>query len=421
MGPFFKKDLLVFWRDPKDNIISLVVPLVLIVVLGLVLPGWIENPASALQLKAALVTLDDEHAGLEQFRSSLTDAGKSKEEAAALITLARQASPAGLLRDALTSGQMAELGEFRQMAADAALQALKDGDVQAVISLPEGFTRDALNRSLLGMGPGASIDLTADDPALEVGALQGMIGGFIRQYNTSMAIAMASTDEGASAAPYTPPAGGVEQIAGVRPVTSFQYFTLAIGVMFAMYVASTTASKAIAEKREHLLQRILLADNRPLAYLAGKTGSTLVFSMIQLSLVTLICHSVLKLFPGYSLRFWLGFGLLTIMMGLFIAALSAVFTAVLFRLNDNTGNAMIQTFLIIIGVLGGNFVPVYVLPDRVQQFWEWLPNGLWLSTMIQWIQQESWLTAIKGMTGLGIFAAAAAGISIWIFPKEGRG
>lgn len=89
-------------------------------------------------------------------------------------------------------------------------------------------------------------------------------------------------------------------------------------------------------------------------------------------------------------------------------------------MNANTANAIIQALLLIIGVIGGNFAPIYILPDAVQQLWEWTPNGLWLSTMIQWIQQESWEAAINGMLGLSAFIIAIIALSVWTFPKRGE-
>ncbi|MDF2926573.1 MAG: transporter permease [Paenibacillaceae bacterium] len=422
MGAFLRKDVLVYWRDRRENIISLVVPLILIVILGLVLPGWIENPAAALQLKAAYVVKDDGNAGLDQFQSSLAGKGMKESEAAVLAELAERHQPARLLRELLGGEQLSGVVQLAEMDEEQALQQLAAKEIQAVITLPEGFTLNALNRMLLGEGTGAAILLTADKPSVEVGALQGIINGFARQLNTGMAIIQATPGrtEAMPAEAALPPTGGLERIEGVRAISSFQYFTLSIGVMFAMYVAAAIAYKAVAEKRQHILQRIQLSGSHPFSFLWGKIGSTLVMALTQLTCVIGICHFLLGLFPGFPLQFWLGLVLLTFTAGLFIAAMSALFTSFMFRINPDAANAVIHTLLIIIGIVGGNFVPVYALPHSVQQLWEWTPNGLWLSTVIQWIQQESWTVAVQGMLGLALFAAAAVALSIWIFPKRGR-
>ena len=422
MRAFLKKDVLVYWRDRKQNIFSLVIPLILIVVLGLLLPNWIENPTSTLQLKAAMVVHDNEAAGLEQFQSSLKSRGLPDEEAAVLFELAALSPPVSLLNDMLKSDQIVSMVEWVELDEEAALRRLQSGEIQAIVTLPEDFTLHILNKTLLDEGNGAAISLTSDDPSIEVGVLQGIIEGFTQQFNASSAIAHAGTHSAVTLnqEAVLPSIGGVETIEGVRVLTSFQYFTLAVGAMFAMYVAANSANKAITEKREHVFQRILLSGSHPLTYLAGKIIATLMMSLLQLTLVILICHFVLDLFPGYSLEFWLGFSLLMMMMCLIVAALGGLFTAAMFRMNANTANAIIQALLLIIGVIGGNFAPIYILPDAVQQLWEWTPNGLWLSTMIQWIQQESWEAAINGMLGLSAFIIAIIALSVWTFPKRGR-
>lgn len=423
MWAFLKKDVLVNWRDRKGNIISLVVPTILIVVLGLVLPSWIENPSNTLQLKAAYVVQDDQAAGLEQFQISLERKGITGEDATKLSTLAAQTQPTKLLGDMLMSDKVTDMVEWVELDEDEALQRLKDKDIQAIVSLPDDFTFHTLNRMLLSEGDGAVISLISDDPSIEVEVLQGIISSFAQQLNSSAAIEYAWSDNHVITMDQEsalPPTGGMERVKGMRVLTSFQYFTLAIGVMFAMYVASNSASKAITEKREHVFQRILLSGSHPLTYLTGKIGATMIMSLLQLALVILICHFGLNVFSGFSLEFWLGFVLLTVMMCLIIAALAGLFTAAMFRMNPNTSNAIIQSLLMIIGIVGGNFVPIYILPDSIQQFWEWTPNGLWLSTMIQWIQQESWEAATKGMFGLSIFIVVIVALSVWIFPKRGR-
>ena len=52
------------------------------------------------------------------------------------------------------------------------------------------------------------------------------------------------------------------------------------------------------------------------------------------------------------------------MMCLTVAALSALYTAMLFRMKDTdvaTGISFI--LLLVLGVIGGNLVPIYILPD----------------------------------------------------------
>ncbi|MCR8643816.1 ABC transporter permease [Paenibacillus sp. N1-5-1-14] len=423
MNIFFKKDMLLNWRDRKENIISLVISVVLITVLGYILPGWIENPTANLHLKAAYVVSDDEAAGIQQFKSSLTSSGLDKEAATSLAAKAEHISPAKLLQAYLANKQVTKMVEWVPLKKEEAVQQLNAGDVQAIVTIPEGFTFRTLNKILLGEGNGMPLQLVANDPSIKVGALQGIIDGYAKQFNTNSSIAFAIAQAGSSANSMSivvPTIGGLEQIEGLRAITSYQYFTLAIGVIFAMYVAANTASKSVVEKREQVFQRILLSGSKSISYLGGKFGSTLIMSLLKFSIVVVVSHFILNLFPGYSLNFWLGFMLLTLMMGLFVAAMAGLFTAAMYRIQPDTTNAIIQSLLLVIGVIGGNFVPVFILPDSIQMLWVWTPNGLWLSTMIQWIQQESWSVMTHGVINLALYTVVIMAVSVWLFPKRGQ-
>lgn len=422
MGNFLKKDLLINWRDRKENVTSIIITIVLIVVLGLILPGWVENPNSTLHLKAAYVVKDNETAGLNQFRTNLMGSEMNKEDVAKLMMLAEQNQPAKLLQKLLISDEVTQMVDWSALEEKEAQRKLENGEIQAIVTIPENFTIHSLNKMLLDEGNGATISLVADDPSLEVSVLQGTIEGFSQQFNRSTAIAftLINNADVTVQEKSISSIGGFEIIEGVRPITSFQYFTLSIAVLFAMYQAANTASKSVVEKREQVFQRIIISGSRPLSYLSGKFGVTLIMALLKFTIVIVIAHFVLNLFPGYSLKFWLGFTMLTAMMGLFVAALSGLFTTIMFRIKPDITNAIIQSLILVLGLFGGNFVPITVLPDSIKIFSDWTPNGLWLSTMIKWIQQESWITMADGIFGLLVFTVAAMTICVWLFPRRGR-
>ncbi|MCR8842332.1 ABC transporter permease [Paenibacillus sp. SC116] len=424
MGAFFKKDILVFYRDRKQVLIPLILPIILIVVMGFLVPDWFGSSTSSLQAKVAYVVKDDAANGLQQFQDSLAAKGMKAEEAAAVGRLAKEIQPTKLLNDLLASKPVADMIERMDMKEEEALLRLKAEEIDAIVILPEQFTRHVLDKMLLGEGKGASIRLVAEEPTMEVSVLQGIIESFTQQLNTDAAITYAGRKLGSIGEmawqPNVGAIGGMEQIEGVKTVTTKQYFTLSISVIFTLFASIVIANKATTEKREQVFQRILLSGSRPLAYLAGKASSALVLAIVQLLLVIVVSHFVLNVFTGFSLQFWFGFILLTFMLCLFIGAMSGLFTALMLRINTNIANAIIQSILLMLGILGGSFVPVYILPDSMQRLWEWTPNGFWLSTMTQWIQQQSWDVVTSGLFGLALFTAVTVVLSVWIFPKRGR-
>lgn len=420
MGPFLAKDLLILWRDRKDMVLSLITPVIIVLVLGYTTSSWIEKSNDTLQMTVAIVSEDNETAGLAQFRESLFSSSISEKALALLSTQAEQLMPVHLLGQILNSVEFVKIIELDD---ETARQHLHDEEITAIITIPEHFTQTALNKMLLNVGNGAALSLTADNhSSLRVDVLQDVLNGFTQTLNLQTAIDLARGEptESLVQAETTASYGGRETVEGVAMLTSFQYYAIAISIMFAMFVSSGSAMKAITEKREQVFQRILLSGSHPLRYLAGKVGSTFVIAWMQLSVLILLSHFIFNLFPGRSLHFWLGMALITIMFSLTTAALSAMFTSLSFRVNDAAANGLFTLILGVLGTIGGSFVPLYILPDWLKQVGEWTPNGLALSVFIQWIQEDSLTLLPLPFLKLVIFTIAIIMLGSWIFPRRGR-
>lgn len=420
MGPFLAKDLLILWRDRKDMVLSLITPVIIVLVLGYTTSSWIEKSNDTLQMTVAIVSEDNETAGLAQFRESLVSSSIPEKTQASLSTQAEQLMPVHLLDQMLSGVEFVKIIELDDKTAR---QHLQDEEITAIITIPEHFTQTALNKMLLNVGNGAALSLTADNrSSLRVDVLQDILNGFTQTLNLQTAIDLARGEppELLVQAETTASYGGRETVEGVAMLTSFQYYAIAISIMFAMFVSMATAIKAITEKREQVFQRILLSGSHPLRYLAGKVGSTFVIAWMQLSVLILLSHFIFNLFPGRSLHFWLGMALITIMFSLTTAALSAMFTSLSFRVNDAAANGLFTLILGVLGTIGGSFVPLYILPDWLKQVGEWTPNGLALSVFIQWIQEDSLTLLPLPFLKLVIFSIAIIMLGSWIFPRRGR-
>ena len=108
------------------------------------------------------------------------------------------------------------------------------------------------------------------------------------------------------------------------------------------------------------------------------------------------------------------------MMCLTVAALSALYTAMLFRMKDTdvaTGISFI--LLLVLGVIGGNLVPIYILPDWLMSIGAVTPNGLALMSMIQWIQGSPFQELWSPILYQGVFFIVILVASLWIFPRRG--
>ncbi|MFC4598447.1 ABC transporter permease [Cohnella hongkongensis] len=420
MLSFFKKDFLVYWRDRKEISISLITPLILIAVLGFALPGWIENPSKSIEVKAAVVQLDDEESGLRQFRDSLAARSLQDEQSQAIEGQLEGHAPIRMFMQLFEEEQIKEIVRMERMNADEALRQLRENQVDAVVTIPEGYTLATLNKMMFGEGEGAELRIAAEDWTMPLDVLNHIVDGFVRTMNFQSAIQSQLGAEALAAANAVGEIGGKETIPGVETVTSFQYFTVAIGILFALFVSVTTASKAAAEKRERTFQRILLTGAHPLKYLSGKLSSTLCLSMLLIAFVVIGAHFIFGVFPGRSFEFWAGMSAVLFLLTLCVGALAALFTALVFRLEDSTANGVSFLFILIAGSIGGSFVPVFALPDWLRLAGEWTPNGLALAALLQWMQTETAADLTVPLIRLTVFAAVTIGLAMWCFPRRGR-
>jgi ABC-2 type transport system permease protein len=402
LGPFLKKDFLIYIRNRMEMLMSLIMPIILIVIISSTTSSWVENANESLQMTVAIVNEDQQSTALDE---------------------SNPIHPLRTMMQMLGNEKTASFVKTVSLDRATADQRLRDEEIEAIITIPSGFSQATLDKMLLNKGSGGSIALTADHRAsLKVDVLQDMLDGFTQSLNfhTAIANSLDAKTEPLNGNETMAPIGGLERIDGVQMLTAFQYYSIALSVVFSIFIALATALRAITEKREHVFQRILLTGSHPLRYLAGKAGAAFCLSLLQLTILIAISHFIFNLFPGRSIPFWIGIALISAFFSLSVAALSALFTALTFRIKDSAANGIFTLILIVIGTIGGSFVPLYILPDWLKQVGEWTPNGLTLSVFIEWIQQDSFSNLTRPFITLVIFSIGLILAATWIFPRRGR-
>lgn len=425
MWVYFQKDFLVYWRDRKEIVTAFVMPIILIVILGYILTGWIENPSKSIEIKAALVSEDDHQNALNQFEDHTNLSALPQETRNHILEQAAELDSREMLLNLLTDEEISHMIEVVELDKVTAMHQLEAEDLTAVITIPEGYSLALYNKLFLNKGSGAELQLTAVNSGIEINVLHNLIEGLFRSINSEAAISTSAAKQGVhtgtAAGSSDPSVGGLEQIEGLQMITSFQYFTLGITLFFALMISITTASKAVTEKREQVFVRLLLTGARPHSYLFGKAASTFCMSMLQMTVVILLMHFIFQLFPGRDLSFWIGTFMIIMFFCLANAAFSAIFTSLLFKMNDPDVPLGISFILLILcGIVGGSFVPIYAMPEWFTSIGSYTPNGLTLSAMIGLIQTNELSELLQPLFYLGVFSFVIIAVSVWIFPRRGR-
>lgn len=415
-----------YWRDRKEMLIALFMPLALIMVLGFALPNWVEMSRPSYSIKAALVNMDHTEEGIQDFQYTLQNMPMLDTEKEAIRMLAEHTEPSTIFMQWLEHDEVKTYLEIVESDdKDQASRLLEAKEVDAIIHIPEDFTSQTLKRMLLNEGEGAALTIIAEEPSNRQRMLEDVLHSFIEQFNYSAALGYASSDQAgmdtSTNEQIYATIGGVESVEGAEMITSFQYFALAICIFFVMSVAVTTAAKGITEKREQVFMRIMLSGAHPYHYLGGKVTSTFFMALLQFTVLILLSHFIFGLFPGRPLSFWAGMGILIVVYCVVMAAFSAVHTALVFRMKDtDLASGISMIVFIVLGIIGGSLVPLYILPDWLLKIGSQTPNGLALTTLLQWIQLCA-LDLLWGPVGwLLLYAVVFIAAGLWIFPGRGR-
>lgn len=204
--------------------------------------------------------------------------------------------------------------------------------------------------------------------------------------------------------------------AKTKPVSSFQYYAAAMGVMFLLMTVVQGVSTMILEKEQEVYKRLLLTNLTFPNYLSGKMVGLVVICLAQSFIIIIGTKLLFGVEWGHSVS---GIMLMTLAFvisacGLGVLAGSFIKTEKSFAVAGMFGTQ-------ILAALGGSMVPLYIFPNWVILVTKALPNGLALQTYLKLMTGASFsdvLPAIFGSICLGILFFA---IGLFRLSKERRG
>lgn len=419
MRSYIKKDLLTFWRDRKELITVLVLPILLVVVLNFAFSGLLGKDEDAIDLRLAIVNQDDETEASAQLKEKLLhDASFSEQEAQDLVHRTNEVRPVQILVDYFESDELKEWVTVYEIEESEAVKKVGEGEIDGFLLIPDGFTADSLYAAVTGESPTTKLTFKRDKETGDTSALYNIIHGFMDHLNYHFAL---ETLSGATEVEVKLPEGGLEQEEAAENFSLTQYFTITMAILFALFTAMTVATKTGHEMRQQVFNRILIAHQNRLLFLVGKTVSTFCLAWLQIMLVFTLAHFILGVFPERTANFWLGLLGIVTSVSFAIAGLAAIFTTILLRMKKvEAANGLFMLVIILFGVVGGNFVPIYILPDWLQQIGEWTPNGLALVMFTEWIRFEQVTSLVGPSVLLIIFFVLCSIAGLAFYPKRGE-
>ena len=250
---------------------------------------------------------------------------------------------------------------------------------QAVITVPQGFTRDVLAGMLLGDRGGQLQVALSEASPLRASIVSDIMEGFAREVSYQSALGRL-----VQGAPPTPAAvdGAVETFEAARGVSSVAFYTFGMAAMFALFVVGSISGRAFLEKDSLAFDRILVSGASPVAFLLSKTIAGGITVVLQLAFLFLAGGLMLGAFAGQPASFWVSVTLTGLLFGLSVGALGALVTAINFRQdNKSLSDVFSSVMVMVLAVFGGSFYPLEP-GSFLARIGQWTPNGAALNSFL---------------------------------------
>jgi ABC-2 type transport system permease protein len=348
-----RKDLLLFFSDRRAMIISFVVPIAIASFFGSLFAGAGARRNEPVRVPVALVDED---------QSAVSKA----------IVAAAQADP--------------NLEVATPTAAEAR-DAVGRGQTRVAVIFPPGFGEGAVRAFGQG-GDKPGLDVLYDPSrSIEV----AMVRGVLTQH---VMASVARAVFGGRAAAF-----GVPFIATERPVTAsanaayngYAHAFAGMGIQFLLFAMANLGSEMLLERQRGLWKRLRSAPVSRLTFLAGKTASGAIISLMVLGVCFAFAMAVFGVRIDGSVAGFLGVCLACAMM----AASFGVLVAALGN-SPATARGVTQLAVLMMVMLGGAWVPTFAFPGWLQKVTRVVP--------VRWA-----VDGLDAMTWRGLPFASAVG------------
>lgn len=421
MWNLIKKDFLTISRDRSEVLILLVMPMVLIAILGFALGSIMFGTVDMDPIPVALIIENDLEQDLEQFREDLIDAGLPEQAIEQMIVSAGAIDPAASLETVLYSPELRDMIDLKEnYDQEQAEVALATDEVLAVITIPEQFSYHTLLAFYLEEETEASIEISVQDhEQIQATIIEGIMTSFSDQYNLELSIAFALGGETVETAISEDNFGTITHFSTGKPISAFQYYTIGMAVMFALYVASTVSSNAFKEKESHVFARLMMTGERPLRYLLSKVISAIVLTLLQLTLLFGASALLFQTFTDTGMGFWVNLAIISFVFSLVIGGLAAFMTAIAIQFNNDAISGFFSGGAVVIfAFLGGSLSPVEYFSPLMRELGNWTPNGAMMTAYLQLIQGFNLHEFLPMIYRVLFIAVLLISVGVVIFPKR---
>lgn len=387
------KDVLITFRDKKALMVIIAMPLILIAILG-----------------AAFGQVFKQESDLGDFKVAVVDNDRG--------TIARE------LKDILNKKEIKKIITTEDTSETTARQGIKDTKYVAALIIPKNLSKKVY------AGEKVQLEIIADPgKALKANVFKGIVERFATGVS-GITIAINTTLEqlpqqgGNKVAPGGLVPKVVEDIKqgiakpvvqlkdvtteGNKKLSSFQYYSAAMGVMFIMFSGMFGIKSILEEKNNRTLMRIMSTTTSNYSIVTGKFMGILFTGFIQV-LIMIICTSLI--FGVHWGNSYVGIALMAL-TSVFASSGLSMFIASLAK-TERSADMMASIGIQIMSVVGGSMVPVHVFPEFMKKISNFTINKWSINGFTNLMLDKGVETVIQPSLALLAFGAVLLFIGAW--------
>lgn len=414
-----KKQMLLLFRSPQELLMLLLMPLVLIAILGFALGSFMSGDTITLNAKVAIVEHSNEQEDLDLFFKELEAKNIPEELSTQIYEGVKKISPITMLKnDIFGSEELMDSIEIETFPPSELSELKTNDDYDIVIEFPEQFTSNLLSQIFLDKEYDTVIQLYKNEGKLFApNMIEDILTAFQTQYTQMTILGMYGLTDNQEISQFMENLdGSIESITSREPISSLQYYTVGMAVMFVLFISSTIAAHASREKELHVFDRIILSNTSGFTYFTSVFLSGWVLAFLQL----LIICGVSTIIYGIYWEDFFGFILLCCVLAFAVGGITTCVTAINFKLNsDSVSTAFGNIGVAILAFFGGSYMSIGNLSPVIQTIGDFTPNGAAMSSFLMLLQGYSLADIANNVIYLTCLGIVFLILAILSFPKRG--
>ncbi|MCE4050416.1 MULTISPECIES: ABC transporter permease [Bacillaceae] len=410
-----KKEILMIWRRPRELVVLLLMPFILITILGSALGTIMDGgeESGSLHAKLLVVLKDDTVNAQKETVSEIEASTVSPEEKKMQMDTVYAVDPVSTFMHEIKENKELKKLVTMTVVEEENSTSAEESEYTGILTIPSGFTEQFYQKLLYGKEISAEWSFKeTDSTSLAATVLKDILVSYQKELsymNISAELNSEYTPTNSSAV------GKLENVTKKKVVDSFSYYAIGMCVMFVFFVASTVAGFAYQQKESYMYQRILLANVSPYTFFFGIFVSTFSLSFIQLHLLFGLSALVYDVVFASFIHYFVVTFLLNI-----LAASFAVFTAALsFRANSNNVPTLFTNMLIpILAFAGGSYFDLSASGGFMETLGEFSPLGAAITAYLKVYQGYSLMDIAGQMEAILLFSGILLLVSVVLLMRK---